>query len=99
VPPATPSSLYSSVVDAMTAAGVDAKRAKPIADQVDAAVSRKISSETADLWWYGKAAASVIPLWVLALVAVLPHKRPEVDLSRLEYLVWTAERIEAERLG
>jgi hypothetical protein len=82
----------------MTAAGVDAERAKPIADQVDAAVSRKIAADNADLWWYGKAAvASMVPLWIVTLVALLRHQREPVNLRELQSLVDTARNLENSR--
>jgi hypothetical protein len=97
-PPNPPSSLHSSILDAMTAAGVGLDQASAAADQVDAAVSRKIAADTADLWWYGRAAlASMVPLWIIALVALIRHQKPEVNLRELNSLTDELRRLDGNR--
>jgi hypothetical protein len=97
-PPTPPSSLHSSILDAMTAAGVGMDQANTVADQVDAAMSRKIAADTADLRWYGKAAvAGMVPLWIFALVALFRHQRESANLRELQYLVDTARDLESSR--
>jgi hypothetical protein len=94
--PAPPPSIASATRAALLSVGVD----KDKAADLSAAIEQSITKQTDEKWFYGKiAVGSLMPLWIIALVALFRHQRPPVDLSRLEAIVRRAEwlAMEAER--
>jgi hypothetical protein len=93
---APPPSIHPATRAALLSAGVD----KDKVDDVSAAIEQSIAKQTDEMWFYGKIAiGSLVPLWIIALVALFRHQRPPVDLSHLEAIVRRSEwlAMEAER--
>jgi hypothetical protein len=93
---ATPS-IYSAARAALISAGIDEDKADGPASDLAAAIEQSIIKQTDDLWFYGKIAlGSLVPLWIVALVALFRHQRPPVDLSHLEAIVRRADLLAVE---
>jgi hypothetical protein len=83
--PAAPLDVYAAVRAAMIAAGVDEDKVAGPAADLSAAIERSIRAQTNGLRWFGEIAiGSLVPLWIIALVALFGHQRERVDLSHLE---------------
>jgi hypothetical protein len=83
--PDPPASVYSAVRGALVAAGVDDDKIGYAADKLSAAIAADIAKQTDELRLYGKiAVGSLVPLWIIALVALFRHPRRVdwQDLSR-----------------
>jgi hypothetical protein len=100
--PQPPASVYSSVRDALIAAGVDKDKIGYVADKVSSAIAADIAKHTDELRRYGQIAiASLVPLWIIALVALFRHQQPPVDMRQVESIVrearWAREDLDVRR--
>jgi hypothetical protein len=100
--PDPPASVYSAVRDALVAAGVDEDKIGYAADKLSAAIAADIAKQTDELRLYGKiAVGSLVPLWIIALVALFRHQRPPVDMRQVESIVrdarWAREDLDFRR--
>jgi hypothetical protein len=93
-PPRWPSTMDSAIRDALIEAGfgedkVDGLTAD-LADTIDASIRKQVD----ELRWYGEIAiASLVPLWIIALVALFRHQRP---LRHLDRIVARAETLTSD---
>jgi hypothetical protein len=91
-------SIYGAVREAMVAAGVDEEKVDGPAADLSAAIGNSIRTPIDELWLYGKiAAGSLVPLWIIALVALFRHQRERVDLSHLEHIIRQANLVAPDR--
>ncbi len=97
VQPVATTSIYAAVRTALIAAGVDEDKIDRPAADLSAAIEANISGSVNELWFYVKIlAGSLVPLWIVALVALFRHQRERVDLSHLENIVRQASLVAAE---
>jgi hypothetical protein len=83
---------------AMVAAGADEDKVDGPAADLSAAIDPSIRKPVGELRFYGEVAIwSLVPLWVVALVALFRHQRERVDLSHLEWIVRQANLVAPER--
>ena len=86
--------VYAAARNAMIAAGVAEDKLDGRAADLEAAINDAIHKQTDGLRWFGKIAiASLVPLWIIALVALFRHQRVRVDLAHLEEIIRQANRI------
>jgi hypothetical protein len=89
---ATPA-IHLAVRNALVAAGVDEDKVDAPAADLSASIEQAIAAKTDELWFWGKIAGwSLVPLWIIALVALFRHKKPPVDLWSRRALVLDADR-------
>jgi hypothetical protein len=68
--------VYSAVMDALVAAKVDKDKVNALADKVATAVTSTVDEAVDELRRSGAiAVGSLVPLWIIALVALLRHPR------------------------
>jgi hypothetical protein len=90
--------IYAAVREAMVDAGVDEDKVDGPASDLSAAIENSIRKPVDELRFYGEVAlASLVPLWVIALVVLFRHQRERVDLSHLEWVVRQANLVASER--
>jgi hypothetical protein len=90
--------IYAAVRTAMVATGVDEDKVDGPAADLSAAIEQSIRKPVDELWFYGKiAAASLVPLWVVALVGWKRHQKPPVELSHFEWIVRQANLVALDR--
>jgi hypothetical protein len=93
-PPRWPSTMDSAIRDGLIEAGVGEDKVDwltaDLADTIDASIRKQID----ELRWNGEIAiASLVPLWIIALVALFRHQRPPVNLRHLDSIVARAETL------
>jgi hypothetical protein len=96
--PVAAQDIYPAVRSALVAAGVDEDKVDGPASDLSAAIENSIRKPVDDLRFYGEVAlASLVPLWIIALVALFRHQRERVDMSHLEWIVRQANLVALDR--
>jgi hypothetical protein len=92
--PRVQTTMYSAARNALLAAGVDEEKVAGPAADLEAAINGAIHQQTDELRFNGEIGiASMVPLWIIGLVALFRQQPERVDLSHLDYIVRIANRI------